>query len=68
MKKVSLLLTGVAFIATLTFGITKFSHTDQLATHGHFPAPATSNLLYSEGHDHIGVTAETNGGNTLQNS
>ncbi|AWC28660.1 Phr family secreted Rap phosphatase inhibitor [Bacillus cytotoxicus] len=42
MKKISLLLSGIAFIGTLTVGMMHFSQTDQLATHGHFPAPTYS--------------------------
>ncbi|MEM5662800.1 hypothetical protein AAHB62_30630 [Bacillus cereus] len=56
MKKISLLLSGIAFIGVLTVGIFQFSKTDQLATHGHYPAPSysvgdyggalTTNLMY----------------------
>ncbi|KWU54884.1 histidine kinase [Bacillus mycoides] len=42
MKKISLLLSGIAFIGALTVGITQFSQTDQLATHGHYPSPTYS--------------------------
>ncbi|HDX9707904.1 TPA: hypothetical protein ROY17_005709 [Bacillus thuringiensis] len=42
MKKISLLLSGITFIGVLTVGITQFSQTDQLATHGHYPAPTYS--------------------------
>ncbi|MGR5867461.1 hypothetical protein ACT7DZ_39030 [Bacillus cereus] len=42
MKKISLLLSGIAFIGVLTVGIFQFSKTDQLATHGHYPAPSYS--------------------------
>ncbi|HDR8041382.1 Phr family secreted Rap phosphatase inhibitor [Bacillus thuringiensis] len=42
MKKISLLLSGIAFIGVLTVGISQFSNTDQLATHGHYPAPSYS--------------------------
>ncbi|MFD3219328.1 hypothetical protein [Bacillus sp. BR_7a] len=42
MKKISLLLSGIAFIGVLTMGISQFSKIDQLATHGHYPAPSYS--------------------------
>ncbi|CUB41815.1 MULTISPECIES: hypothetical protein [Bacillus cereus group] len=42
MKKISLLLSGIAFIGALTVGVSQFSKTDQLATHGHYPAPSYS--------------------------
>ncbi|AGG05399.1 MULTISPECIES: Phr family secreted Rap phosphatase inhibitor [Bacillus] len=42
MKKISLLLSGIAFIGTLMVGISQFSKTDQLATHGHYPTPSYS--------------------------
>ncbi|PFJ04647.1 hypothetical protein COD67_04510 [Bacillus cereus] len=42
MKKICLLLSGITFIGALTLGITHFSQTDQLATHGHYPAPIYS--------------------------
>ncbi|MBE5106001.1 hypothetical protein IGI01_12010 [Bacillus thuringiensis] len=42
MKKISLLLSGIAFIGALTVGISQSSKTDQLATHGHYPIPSYS--------------------------
>ncbi|MGN7895849.1 Phr family secreted Rap phosphatase inhibitor [Bacillus sp. 22475] len=42
MKKINLLLSGIAFIGTLMVGISQFSKTDQLATHGHYPTPSYS--------------------------
>ncbi|WP_306692773.1 hypothetical protein [Bacillus cereus] len=47
MKKISLFLSGIAFIGTLMVGISQFSKTDQLATHGHYPAPSYSVDDYS---------------------
>ncbi|HFU7087976.1 hypothetical protein COI92_30515 [Bacillus anthracis] len=53
MKKISLLLSSIAFIGVLTVGISQFSKADQFATHGHYPAPT-----YSVG-DHGGAPQQT---------
>lgn len=53
MKKISLLLSGIAFIGFLTVGISQFSKADQFATHGHYPSPT-----YSVG-DHGGAPQQT---------
>ncbi|WP_218964099.1 hypothetical protein, partial [Bacillus cereus] len=53
MKKISLLLSGIAFIGILTVGISPFSKADQFATHGHYPAPT-----YSVG-DHGGAPQQS---------
>ncbi|HDR7849758.1 hypothetical protein [Bacillus toyonensis] len=42
MKKINLFLSGIAFIGALTVGVSQYSKTDQLATHGHYPAPSYS--------------------------
>ncbi|WP_017673676.1 MULTISPECIES: hypothetical protein [Bacillus] len=42
MKKISLLLSGIAFIGILTVGISPLSKADQFATHGHYPVPTYS--------------------------
>ncbi|MGR5961163.1 hypothetical protein ACT7DM_29745 [Bacillus cereus] len=42
MKKISLLMSVIAFIGVLTVGISQYSKTDQLATHGHYPTPSYS--------------------------
>ncbi|MED2764124.1 hypothetical protein P4283_18985 [Bacillus thuringiensis] len=42
MKKISLVLYGIAFIGAFTVGISHYSKTDQLATHGHYPTPSYS--------------------------
>ncbi|MFJ8525377.1 hypothetical protein [Bacillus cereus] len=52
MKKISLLLSGIACMGVLTIGI-QFSKADQFATHGHYPAPT-----YSVG-DHGGAPQQT---------
>ncbi|EJR57330.1 MULTISPECIES: hypothetical protein [Bacillus cereus group] len=42
MKKFSLVLSGIALIGALTVGVSQYSKTDQLATHGHYPTPSYS--------------------------
>ncbi|MED3444713.1 hypothetical protein P4483_12430 [Bacillus thuringiensis] len=42
MKKISLLMSVIAFIGVLTVGISQYSKTDQFATHGHYPTPSYS--------------------------